>query len=289
VARAASRLIASSLALAAIVAACAGSTEDELARERDLDGSVGKSGEQAGDSSPWPDGPQAGSGGASGSSGSGGSSTGGASGASGSGGSGATGGGSSGGGSSGSGGSGGCSPIVCKNWQSCQNESLCVSSCPPAPSESCNLSDDNCDGQCDEGAGCRAGVHRSFNPSSGEHFYTTSASEAVCCGFNLEFSNFFYLYASSQAGLVPFYRCYLATGMHFYTTSSTCEGAPGTNEGILGYIATSQLCGSTPLHRLSKSSNGDHFYTTSESEKNTAAASYGYVSEGIAGYVWPSG
>lgn len=38
-----------------------------------------------------------------------------------------------------------------------------------------------------------------------------------------------------------------------------------------------------PLYRLQ--GHGDHFYTTSESERDNAISSYGYVSEGIACYV----
>lgn len=166
---------------------------------------------------------------------------------------------------------------------------MCAASCPPAPAETCNLADDNCDGACDEGAGCRVGVHRSFNAATGEHFYTTSASEAVCCGFSLQFADAFHLYETAKPGLVAFHRCYLNSGKHFYTTSASCEGAAGVNEGIMGYIATSKTCSSVPLYRLYRAQTGDHFYTTSESEKDTAVASSGYVLESIAGWVWTSG
>lgn len=39
-----------------------------------------------------------------------------------------------------------------------------------------------------------------------------------------------------------------------------------------------------PLYRLQ--GNGDHFYTTSASERDNAIAQYGYTSEGIACYVY---
>jgi len=181
---------------------------------------------------------------------------------------------------------GGCSapqPKTCLNYSTCQNESAC--SCAAAPTESCNLKDDDCDGACDDGASCRVGIHRSAK--SGQHFYTSSLSEASCCGFTLELQNFFYLYSAATPGVVAFYRCLLANGRHFYTTSSSCEGTASTVEGIMGYIASSATCGAVPLYRLSHPS-ASHFYTTDVGEKNNAVSSLGYVDEGIAGYVWKS-
>jgi hypothetical protein len=159
----------------------------------------------------------------------------------------------------------------------------------PVPSaESCNVTDDDCDGSCDEGAGCRTAIHRSVHPVSGEHFYTSSASEAACCGFTVEHYDFYFVYTSSVPGLVPFYRCVLASGFHFYTTSAACEGAPGSVlEGTLGYVATgASVCGSIPLYRLV--SGNDHFFTTSAPERDYAI-SVGYVDEGIGAYVFGGG
>jgi len=130
----------------------------------------------------------------------------------------------------------------------------------------------------------RTAVHRSYHPVSGEHFYTTDATEAACCGFTVEYYNFYYLSAVGGASLTPWYRCYLNIGYHFYTASDTCEGAAGVNEGAMGYIATGPLPGSTPLYRLAHP-NGDHFYTTTTSERDYAV-SVGYLDEGAAGYIW---
>ena len=158
-------------------------------------------------------------------------------------------------------------------------------SAPPVVTETCNLVDDDCDGRCDDvPGGCRVGVHRSYNSASGEHFYTTSRTEAACCGFRVEFYDYFYLYAASNPGVQPLYRCVLSTGFHFYTRSSTCEGAPGsTVEGIMGYVGRAPGCGSTPLYRLVR--GNDHFYTTSASERDSAVAG-GYRLEGTEGHVW---
>ena len=155
-----------------------------------------------------------------------------------------------------------------------------------APPGICAYFDQSCSGQCDTLASCWNHVDRSYNAMTGEHFYTTSDAEAACCGFTVEDLDYYYLYTAQQTGLVPFYRCLLMSGFHFYTTDSGCEGAAGAkNEGSLGYIATSAVCGSTPLYRLYDGTNGDHFYTVSASE-SASAQQQGYILESTAGYVW---
>lgn len=165
--------------------------------------------------------------------------------------------------------------------QAC-NADCSLGGCAP-PAETCNAADDDCNGKCDDVDGCRVAVERSYKSSTGEHFYTTSDTEAHCCGYTLENASAYYLYASSAPGLVPFYRCVLGSGYHFTTQNSACEGA-GTVEGVIGYIATAATCGAVPLYRLSSKSNGDHLFTTDAAEK--ASASSGYNDEGVAGYVW---
>jgi hypothetical protein len=182
-----------------------------------------------------------------------------------------------------------CSTACGAGTETCSMGSWVMCDAPPTAVETCNLTDDDCDGACDEMVGgCRAPVHRSYQAGTGEHFYTTSRAEAACCGFTVEFYDFFYLYASSAPGLVPFYRCVLASGFHFYTQSSSCEGSPGSvSEGVMGYVATTAgVCGSVPLYRLVR--GNDHFYTTSVAERDSAIAVSGYASEGVAAHVWPS-
>jgi len=128
------------------------------------------------------------------------------------------------------------------------------------------------------------GIHRSYNPASHEHFYTTNVHEAQCCGFALESSNSFYLEEDGGSGRTPFYRCFKANGKHFYTQSPTCEGS--TVEGTLGFIRTGPgVAGTTALYRLYSGAFGDHLYTTSAPERDYAL-SVGYTYEGVAGYVW---
>ncbi|MFT3769537.1 MAG: MopE-related protein [Minicystis sp.] len=154
--------------------------------------------------------------------------------------------------------------------------------------EVCNGVDDNCDGVADNNAGCRVGVHRSYNPSNGQHMYTTNGSEASCCGYYVETANYYYLDTFQAPGTTPWYRC--ASGIHhFYATDPNCElWGPGARLYSMGYIATSQLSGTTPLYRAWSSSSGDHFYTTSYGEYLNAISANGFTGEGVPGYVWTS-
>ncbi len=178
-------------------------------------------------------------------------------------------------------------PNSCQNYATCTMEPQCVSTCPSAPTESCNLSDDDCDGQCDEGGNCRTAVNRSFAGSLG-HRYNPDATKASCCGYVVEHSDYFYLYDNNSAGLKPFYECDKGGNRFFYTTSSNCEvlGA-SANRGSIGHIGDTNACGAKPLIRMYNAQNGRHLYVTSAAEKANAAG-LGYVEESIAGYVWSS-
>jgi hypothetical protein len=162
----------------------------------------------------------------------------------------------------------------------------CTPMCKEGQPEACNLLDDNCDGQCDEGnvPGCRQPVHRASSPTLG-HFYTLDAAEAMSGDFKPEFLNYFYMHVAAAPGLVPLYRCLKGDNRRFYTTSDTCEGA-GPVEGTLGYLGTQAVCGAVPLYRLYGA--GDHFYTTSDAERDNAVAMFGYLFEAQVGFVWPA-
>ncbi|GAC1523009.1 MAG: hypothetical protein NVS3B10_23110 [Polyangiales bacterium] len=174
-------------------------------------------------------------------------------------------------------------PTTCgtKGTQIC-TDACALGACTP-PAEVCNLIDDDCNGRCDDVAGCRISVSRSYNATSGEHFYTTNPVEAACCGFTVEYASYFYLYVASQPGLVQLFRC-VASGTHFYTTDPACEGT--TIEGPMGWIATSATCGAVPLYRLVNVTSSAHFYTIDSAERDSAVASGAFRYELIAGYVW---
>lgn len=105
-------------------------------------------------------------------------------------------------------------------------------------------------------------------------------------GYYLENLNDFWLQQSGDANHVALSRCFrTGTWDHFLCTASNCEGR--TNEGLAGYIATSQVAGTIPLYRLSKASGyPDIFYTTNASERQSVLSGGGWVDQGIQGYVY---
>lgn len=123
--------------------------------------------------------------------------------------------------------------------------------------------------------------YRLFNSKSGDHFYTTSASEV-----SYAVSRAGYTFEGIQCrvgGPTPFYRLFNPTsGDHFYTVNqseviSAMAYSGYKYEGVACYVNE----GSNSLYRLFNSKNGDHFYTTSAAERNYAV-SIGYKYEGIA-------
>jgi len=70
------------------------------------------------------------------------------------------------------------------------------------------------------------------------------------------------------------------------TNNVSIDGAAkAAKKALDGYdaIKASEMTGCVPVYRLQ--GNGDHFYTTSETERDNAISQYGYHSEGIAFYV----
>lgn len=139
-------------------------------------------------------------------------------------------------------------------------------------------------------------LYRLFKPGNSDHFYTMSeterdnatskagyVSEGIAC----------YLKLNSGLLTTPFYRCvHLKTNNHFYTTSQAERDDAIANkgyksEGISCYVRTASLSqnGMVPLFRCYSGSQNDHFYTSSESEKNNAVQALGYKDEGIACYI----
>lgn len=174
---------------------------------------------------------------------------------------------------------------------SCDTTGLinCADACAPTcdlPPEACNLADDDCNDACDDGAiaGCRVSILRAFGGNG--HYYGTSQAEAEGLGYNVEFLDYFYLYASATGPLQPFFRCPKGGGQTFLTTATDCEigVAPETTIGFIS--ATAANCDSVPLYRTRNGSSNAHFYTTSAGERDHAVNNLGFVDEGIAGYIW---
>lgn len=157
----------------------------------------------------------------------------------------------------------------------------CAPTCTP-PAEVCNLRDDDCNGQCDEGAipGCRFAVHRGLG--NGGHIFSTDFGQVTSNGYSLEHASIFHIYARAADGLSTLYRCRKSNGLTFLTTASSCEGQVLVE--TMGFVAPDARCGAVPLYRLQ--AGGNHFYTTSVAERDNAISTFGYALEGIAGHVW---
>lgn len=164
---------------------------------------------------------------------------------------------------------------------SCNNG---ISMCTP-PAEACNARDDDCNGQCDEGAiaGCRIGVHRAVG--AGGHYYTTDKNAAMTAPYMLEGENYFRIYVGEAPGLQPVFLCQKPNGKYFLTASSICESLniPGRQ---LGYWSAEARCDAKPLYRLYHEMSADHFFTLSQPEAENAVNMYGYKLEGVPAYVW---
>ena len=143
-----------------------------------------------------------------------------------------------------------------------------------------------------------AAFWRLFSPGSGDHFYTTSTTErdnaVTKDGYRYE-GIASYGYETEQTGTTAFYRLFSpGSGDHFYTTSTTERDNAVTNdgynsEGVACYVYDSPPSGpngSAAFWRLFSPGSGDHFYTTSTTERDNAVANDGYHSEGVACYVY---
>lgn len=123
-------------------------------------------------------------------------------------------------------------------------------------------------------------VYRFINTANGNHFYTASESE------------------KNNISQSPVYRFYNPkTGDHFYTASKSEKNIVANtsksgylSEGIAFYARTSQTNGTSPVYRFLNITNGDHFYTAYEAEKDSLInnVSSGYIYENIAFYA-PTG
>jgi hypothetical protein len=60
------------------------------------------------------------------------------------------------------------------------------------------------------------------------------------------------------------------------------------DEGVACRVLPAAGTGTTPLLRAFSPGTGDHFYTTSASERDNAVAKLGYRDEGVACHVLPS-
>ncbi|KAF8963117.1 hypothetical protein BDZ97DRAFT_2017624 [Flammula alnicola] len=89
---------------------------------------------------------------------------------------------------------------------------------------------------------------------------------------------------------VPIYQLYDPTIQDYIFLTSTNSNPPiaGGYEtgGIIGYVYSTQVCGSVPLLVAFQASAGDHWYTTSASEHSSLLAD-GWTDAGVAAFVLP--
>ena len=73
--------------------------------------------------------------------------------------------------------------------------------------------------------------------------------------------------------------------------SCPAAGWPGTpgwsGEGVDGYILSTQAASTLPLYRLYFPGGGEHHWTTDASESQVLVQKYGWLAEGLAGYLLP--
>jgi peptidoglycan/xylan/chitin deacetylase (PgdA/CDA1 family) len=132
-------------------------------------------------------------------------------------------------------------------------------------------------------------VTRLYQPATGDHFYTTSASD-IAIAESVGFQNDgvgFNAYATSASG-VPVYRLYSPlTEKHFYTTSTSdvtiATGVGYQNDGVAFYEDSAASANNVAVDRMYQPRDYDHFYTTSASDVSIAK-SVGYQDEGAVFY-----
>lgn len=136
-------------------------------------------------------------------------------------------------------------------------------------------------------AGDTRPVYRVYQPSNGDHLYTTSSSErdtAISNGDTNEGVNF-YACLSTSPGAYPIYRLYYSqTGEHFFTANSSERDQVINNgasyEGIGFYGCPTSRPDAIPIYRLY---NGKHLWTSSSSERDSLQAA-GWNYGGVAFY-----
>jgi hypothetical protein len=144
-----------------------------------------------------------------------------------------------------------------------------------------------------------------YHEGTGINFYTANSKrrgEAIHKGWKT-LGKAGYVFDRKMPDTVPLYMAVndLGAGAFFVYTTNFDEVLKLTQKkgwwtegnGIVCYVASTQLPGTRPLYRLHRpdiSSIGryDNFYTTSVAERDTAISQWQYTLVGKEGYVWPT-
>jgi hypothetical protein len=136
--------------------------------------------------------------------------------------------------------------------------------------------------------GNRVALYRASDRQGGVHLYTTNANEQNRRGFHAEGTTG-YILTSPRRGAVPLYRMRGPNGDIMLAVDQNAvaqmRGYGYRDDGILGYVAGTQMPGTQTLFALVNQNGSLHFFTTSERERRQFLRN-GWQELGPAGYIW---
>jgi hypothetical protein len=136
--------------------------------------------------------------------------------------------------------------------------------------------------------GSRVPLYRASNRQGNLHLYTTNSNEQNSRGYHAEGTAGFIL-ASQRRGTVPLYRMRGPNGDILLTVDqdgvAQMRGYGYRDDGILGYVARTQMPGTQTFFQFVNRDGSLHFFTTSERERRQFLRN-GWQELGPVGYVW---
>lgn len=134
----------------------------------------------------------------------------------------------------------------------------------------------------------RVALYRASNRDGSIHLYTTNGNQQNSRGFYAEGTTG-YILTSPRRGTVPLYRMYGPNGDMLLTVEQDAVAKMRSynyrDDGILGYVAATQMPGTQVLFALVNQDGSLHFFTTSERERRQFLRR-GWQELGPAGYIW---
>lgn len=125
-------------------------------------------------------------------------------------------------------------------------------------------------------------IYRFTNTNGSEHIFSASTTPQQP-NFKLEGPGF-YVLSSPADGTAPLYLL-TTTGDAVLATSPSETSRGLQNQGVIGYVATSQQPGTQPLYRVVNANGSSHLFTASPQE-HASVLQQGMHDEGVVGYVW---
>ncbi|PPQ76491.1 hypothetical protein CVT26_012356 [Gymnopilus dilepis] len=134
-----------------------------------------------------------------------------------------------------------------------------------------------------------------YSPSSTAHvlqrLFAFVSTDTVTHGdWQVQGQVVFQAWSMPQEFTVPLWAMYNPTTIDYsyvIATDGTTPSVAGLQAlGPVAYVYATQVCGSIPLFALAQGTEGDHWYTTVETERD-GFVSLGWVNEGIVAFVLP--